>query len=328
MKSANFLKKAIPTTAIILTLVVGVGCNARNKSAYYSTSKMDMISKYLSSGYLYDIDQIGQEDIADSIYGSYVSGLENSATYYLGVNEFKQAEASKEGNYLGVGLKMTWESDGRSILITEVIPDSPADKANLNAGDHVLAIDGIEVVSANEKEVLDKIAYTGDQTIEYKVKKDGTDIEEIIELKAEKVLLDDLKYEVKDQTGYIKIESIRNGTSTHLEKVVNELNAKKVKGIILDLRQLYTNNIEEVSQICDLFLDEGIAFKLKHGKDELKGYKMTEGKYEQEMVMLTDRYTRGGTEVLVSALKDVAMQMGTDTYGLAYVSEQIGRAHV
>ena len=104
---------------------------------------------------------------------------------------------------------------------------------------------------------------------------------------------------------------------------MKELDEKQVKGIILDLRELYTNNVEEVSKISDLFLDKGIAFKLKQGKEKLKSYEMTSGKYEKKVVLLTDRYTGGVTEALVSALKDVAVQMGTDTYGLAYVSELI-----
>lgn len=323
MKSTNFFKKLVPTTAILLTLMLGVGCNTGNKNAYYSKSKMEMINKYLTSGYLYDIDKVDQEQIADSIYANYVGGLENQATYYLGVDEFKQAQASKEGNYLGVGLKMTWESDGHSILITEIIPGSPAEKAMLKVGDHVVAIDGIEVVSANEKEVVDKLAYTGEESIAYTVKRSNSNQEEIVELKAELVLLDDLNYEIKDQVGYIKLESIRNGTSAHLETIMKELDEKQVKGIILDLRELYTNNVKEVSKVSDLFLDKGIAFKLKQGKEELKSFEMTSGKYEKKVVVLTDRYTRGATEALVSALKDVAVQMGTDTYGLAYVSELI-----
>ena len=323
MKSTNYCKKIVPTTAILLTLMLGVGCNNENKNAYYSKSKMEVINKYLTSRYLYDVDSVDQEQIADSIYANYVGGLENQATYYLGVDEFKQAEAAEEGNYLGVGLKMTWESDGHSILITEIIPGSSAEKANLQVGDHIVAIDGIEVVSVNRKQVVDKLEYTGEKEITYKVKKKDGGQEEIVALKAELVLLDDLSYEIKDQVGYIKLESIRNGTSTHLETIMKELDEKQVKGIILDLRELYTNNVEEVSKISDLFLDKGIAFKLKQGKEKLKSYEMTSGKYEKKVVLLTDRYTGGVTEALVSALKDVAVQMGTDTYGLAYVSELI-----
>ena len=304
-------------------VVLGVGCSSRNSSPYYSSSKLEIINKYLSSGYLYDIDEISEEEITDSIYTNYVSGLENSATYYLGTDEFKQAEATNEGNYLGVGLMMTWEADGRSILITEVIPKSPAAKAGLKAGDHIIAIDGIEVVGANQKEVLDKLAYTGEQSISYKIKRSTDEKEEIVNLAAALVELDDLEYEMIDQVGYIKLDSIRNGTSEHLGQVIKELEAQKVKGIILDVRELYTNNVDEVSKICDLFLDEGIAFKLKHGKSDIQGFEMSSGKYDQKVVLLTDRYTRGGAEAFVSAMQDVAVQMGTDTYGLAYVSELV-----
>ncbi len=323
MKPANLLKKVILITASLGMITLVVGCSSKSSSAYYSTSKLEMINKYLSSGYLYDIDEISEEEITDSIYTSYVSGLENSATYYLGTDEFKQAEATSQGNYLGVGLMMTWEADGRSVLITDVIPESPAAKAGLKAGDHIIAIDGIEVVGANQKEVLDKLAYTGEQSISYKIKRSADEKEEIINLTVALVPLDDLEYEMINQVGYIKLESIRNGTSEHLDQVIKEFEAQKIKGIILDVRELYTNNVDEVSKMCDLFLDEGIAFKLKHGKSDIQGFEMSSGKYDQKVVLLTDRYTRGGAEAFVSAMQDVAIQMGTDTYGLAYVSELV-----
>lgn len=323
MKLKNLSKKAIIIIASCSIIVLGMGCHSKTSSTYYSTSKLDMIKKYLSSGYLYDINETSEEDIVESIYTSYVNELGNSATYYLSADEFNQAKASNEGNYVGVGLKMTWETDGRSLLVTDVIPNSSADKAGLKVGDHILAIDDIEVVSANEKEVLEKISYTGADPITYKIKKTEDDKEEAVSLTATLVALEDLSYEILSQVGYIKLESIRDGTSEHLEKVLEELEAKKVKGIILDVRELYTNNITEVAKVCDLFLEEGTAFKLKHGENDIQSFDMTLGKYEQKVVVLTDRSTRGGAEAFVSALKGIAYQMGTDTYGLVYVSELI-----
>ena len=81
MKPANLLKKVILITASLGVITLVVGCSSKSSSAYYSTSKLEMINKYLSSGYLYDIDEISEEEIIHSIYTSYVSGLENSATY-------------------------------------------------------------------------------------------------------------------------------------------------------------------------------------------------------------------------------------------------------
>lgn len=323
MKRTNLSKKVIIIIASFSIIIVGIGCRSKGSSAYYSISKLEMIKKYLSSGYLYDMNEISDEEVADSIYANYVAGLKNPATYYLGVDEFNQAKASSEGNYVGVGLEMTWEADGRSILIADIIPNSSAQHAGLEVGDHIIAIDDIEVVSANQKEVLEKLSYTGEKPVTYKVKKASDGKEEVINLTATLVPLDDLSYEIMNQVGYIKIESIRNGTSEHLEKVLKELETKEVKGIILDVRELYTNNIAEVGKVCDLFLSEGTAFKLKHGDNEMQSFEMTVDKYDQKVVLLTDRYTRGGAEALVSALEDVAFQMGTDTGGLAYVSELV-----
>ncbi len=50
--------------------------------------------------------------------------------------------------YLGVQIRL--KADGRGILITEVMADSPAAKAGLKADDVILKIDGTEPTSLKE----------------------------------------------------------------------------------------------------------------------------------------------------------------------------------
>ena len=135
---------------IILAVVVS-GCSSIANRKLYSASKLDNINKYLNVGYFYGLEDTNEEDIANSIYTSFVSELGNAATYYLQESAFQERQVAEGGNYWGLGLSFTWEGDGDAILIVEVIPNSPADIAGIQPGEHVVAIEGVKAIGANEE---------------------------------------------------------------------------------------------------------------------------------------------------------------------------------
>ena len=94
---------------------------------------------------------------------------------------------------------------------------------------------------------------------------------------------------------------------------------KACKGIILDVRDLYSNNLEEISKICDLFLDEGVAFKVKGKEDKMTVYTMTSGANDKQLCLIVNNSTKAGVEALVLGLKDRSQIVGNDTKGLQYI---------
>ncbi len=300
-------------------MMLTIGCSQIGESKYYSQSKLQGLELLLKQGYLYDVE-LEKDQIADSIYKGYVGEIGNAATYYLDAEAFKQAKISNEGNYFGVGLRMIWENEGHSILVTDVIPNSSAEEANIKAGDHIIRIDDIEVIEANQEELLKKINASGQQAVSYTIK--GSDNQErTVLLAAEEIELNDFSYELIEDILYIDVDNVKTGMSQSLQDVLNKY--EKAKGIILDVRGIYTNNVEEISKLADLFLDEGTAFKVENKAKAMTDFLMKEGADRRPLVLLTDNETIGVTEALVNALSDRAVQVGSDTRGLAYVSEMI-----
>ena len=93
--------------------------------------------------------------------------------------------------------------------------------------------------------------------------------------------------------------------------------------LFLDVRDLNTDKIEEVSKISDLFLGEGIAFKLQSKKDGMITFETQKDYYSMDMIIITNRDTKGGVEALVLALQDRAIQLGGNTGGDAYIKSLV-----
>lgn len=302
---------------MVCILVFGAAIIFINKreviNAYFSTVKLQFLTSYTSAHYLYDFEE---QTSIDGIYSGYLEGLDNNVTYYLNKDDLKAARAQMRGNYYGTGLKLMWSVDGHSITVTHVIKNSLAEREGIQVGDKITKVDGIKVLPSNEYAITMKAFSNASEPIQFTIE-NGDDITEV-NLIPEEVSLEDVTLELIDKVMYIKLNTIKEGTSVRLKEMMDEVATSLYKGILLDLRGLITDNLEEVCQISDLFLQNGIAFKEASKDEHIRIFTTEDGAYDTDMAILMNSTTLGGAEALVLALKDRATLYGSDTGGLLY----------
>ncbi len=288
-------------------------------NAYFSTVKLQFITNYTSKHYLYDFEeQTGLE----GIYFGYLEGLDNSVTYYLNEDDLKAARAQMKGNYYGTGLKLMWNLDGHSMIVTDVIKNSPADREDIQIGSRITEIDGIKILPSNEEEIIIKAFSNASTPIKFTIE-NGNEMTEVY-LTPEEVILEDVMIELINEVMYVKLNTIKENTSLHLKEMIDGVSTNLYEGIILDVRGLATDHLEEVCKISDLFLESDIAFKEKSKDDHMTTYVTEDGAYEARMAILMNSTTQAGAEALVLALKDRATLYGSDTKGLLYIRKIVG----
>lgn len=302
---------------IILATVFLIGSRKELFNDFFSAVKLKYLNSYLQNNYLYKIDE---EKGIEGVYRGYLQSTENQLTYYLDADEFKGAQVEEEGHYFGTGIKMMWHLDGQSFIITDIIKESPADKAGIQVGDEIVQINGIQALKANVQQ-LTQIAFSNQiKPIEYVLKR--ADKEGKVSLTPERVTLQDIEDQVLENVMYIKCHTIQTGTSTKIRELIKKAEVNGLEGIILDVRDLYTNNIEEIKAICDLFLEKGTAFKVK-SKKEIIAYTVDEEATQLPLCLVTNTGTAAGAEALVLALKERSIQVGSNTAGLSYTRQLV-----
>lgn len=309
------LKKIYIGVGIVLIAVCVMGLNKKELfNDYFIKEKLQYLSNYLSKNYLYEFDE---EKGLEAIYSGYVGGAENSVTYYLDPYDYHQAVINDAGDYYGCGIVMMWNMDGQSLIVTEVIKDSPADRAGVKVGDKITKVNDIPVLLSNSSQLIETAFSTQPVDRRFLVTHEGKE-EEVI-LKPEEVTLVDIKPQMMGEVLYIKLASIKSGTSERVNRLLEEEAYTKAKGIILDIRNLTTNNIEEIGKLCDLFQNEGIAFKVRTKKENMTDYTMTEGTSDKKLCLIVNTATRSGGEALALGLMDRATIIGSETGGLNYL---------
>ena len=125
--------------------------------------KLGYIEEIVNSGFLYDIDE---DDLADGVYAGLMAGLQDPYSRYYTAEQYEEETTVSEGNYSGVGIVMTMNTDG-TVDITRVYEGSPAERAGVLAGDVITEIDGLPVKGLTLSDVAGMIRNSG---------KDSTDI--------------------------------------------------------------------------------------------------------------------------------------------------------
>ncbi|MBE6022468.1 MAG: PDZ domain-containing protein [Cellulosilyticum sp.] len=286
-------------------------------NGYFSSSKLRFLMKYINEEYFYVADENAAKD---GIYEGYLKALGNSGTYYLDHNALGEAIIEEQGNRFGIGIQFVWSPDERYLIVEHVLEDSPAARAGIQIGDCITKINEVQTLPIYYDELMALLNHSVSGPIQYEIKRNEAFFQ--IELEPEEIVLDDIKEEMIEDVLYIRLQSIKQGTSMHLESIL-QVYENQCKGVILDIRALRTDYVEEVKKISDLFLDEDIAFKVETKSNEVITYETAEGSYNMPLILLTNAGTRSGAEALALALQDRAEILGGNTGGEAYIKKII-----
>nr|WP_302599847.1 S41 family peptidase [uncultured Cellulosilyticum sp.] len=311
---------------VIAVGLVGVlaGCNLIQGSQGATFTKLKFLSRQVSKLYLGDLDQ---KELNEGVFTGYVDGLENPVSTYLDETAYKQHLAYEEGKTIGTGLTYSWGLDGNHLVITEVVPNSPADKMGVKVGDQIVKVDDIKVIYSNESalaKALGEAEEGSSNTYVIRKKTDSTTAkpeEKTIKIKKELIEKPSLKVDTINNIGYLKLQNIKTGTSEEVDKALADFGNKKINKVVLDIRDLYSNNLDETLKICDLLMDKALAFKIENKEGKMQEYYTADGKTDEKVVILMNNSTAGMIEALPAAVKGEIPLVGTHSAGSGYLSE-------
>lgn len=228
---------------------------------------------------------------------------------YLSEEEYKKTINSSNGEILGIGIEIESTADGMKIL--DLISNSPAGKAGLKIGDLITHINGEPVRNINETDVSSKLTGSLGKKVSLKINRIGE--KKKIELSIALVRLDEISTLMDNNILLIKVPYISEKTVGNLRTLLTKKKkySKKniIKGLILDMRDNLGGSLEQAIKISDMFLKNKVIVKISQKKSETdqnvfsNGVDLAEG---LPMVVLINRRTASGAEIIAAALKDNA----------------------
>lgn len=312
----------------VVFLIIVLGYNIRLRSqAKKAASLLDMNSivklntlSYLLDEYYYE--DVSVEDERNGMFKGLIRSTGDPYGDYYTEEDLLKFQQDYDGVFGGIGATVTYDSTAGYCYVVEVVPDSPAAKADVRPGDYFMTVAGVNAHEKSSSELVEIIRGDVGTDVDISFMRDGKQIDltltrdliETLQVTYEKVEDEDI--------AYISVSGFDAVTPKQFKDALNEAESDGVKGVIFDLRGNPGGNVAAVVEMLGELCPKGIVVYTedKHGnrQDFLSEGNNT---YNYPTVVLVDRSSASCSEIFAGALKDlnIATLMGTKTYGKGIV---------
>ena len=253
---------------------------------------------------------------------SMLESLNDPYSKYMNKQEYADQNTSINSKITGIGVNISTESG--KIQIINVMEGTPAQNANLQNGDVILAIDGKDVNGLPLADVANLVRGPENSVVELTILRGKDKFNKKITRKEIKIKT--VKSSMDKNIGYIQIMTFI-GTTTPNEFLEAVEKTQKAEGLILDLRGNTGGLLPNAIFIANLFIPEGnlVSIVGRNGEKYDIEAQNTEFNIKKPMIVLVDGASASASEILSGALKDykVAKLLGTKTYGKGMVQKII-----
>lgn len=228
--------------------------------------------------------------------------------------------SEKERAQGGVGISMMRAQDGA--IITECFEGSPAWKEGVLPGDHLTAVDSTTIKGVSPVETVKLLRGDIGTPVTLTIKREGSP--DLLKFTLTRAIItrQNVRHRLLDaHYAYVRIMDLEEGTAFDLDYEMEQVrreSGKSINGVILDLRGNGGGLFSEAIEVSRRFIGSGLIASME-GRISAQNTKFFAGSqvlYPYPMVVLVDKETAMGAELIAGALQDhhVATVVGTPTY--------------
>lgn len=327
----------------------------RIKSALLSLKLADKsledASKTLLKRYRNQLDrtkQVNSEDVFQS-YANALTAQYDPHTQYFSPRRSENFQINMSLSLEGIGAVL--QSENEFTKIVRLVPAGPAEKTGqLKPADLIVGVgqgdDGEieDVVGWRLDDVVQKIRGPKDSVVRLQVRASDADdaplrIVRIIrnkvkleEQSAQKRVLD-IEHQgrtfklgvIEIPTFYIDFAALQRGdenyksTTRDVEKLIHELEAEGIHGLIIDLRDNGGGSLREANELVGLFISRGPTVQIRdqQGYIRVLGDRNPKVAYSGPLAVMVNRLSASASEIFAGAMQDYqrAIVIGGQTFG-------------
>ncbi|MEK7521866.1 MAG: S41 family peptidase [Patescibacteria group bacterium] len=280
----------------------------------------------------YDKSKINETEMVLGAIKGMVSSIGDPYTSFLPPEEQKRTQEDLSGEFEGVGIEIGFR--GSRLAVIAPLEGSPADRAGIKAGDYIIGI------KDEKKEVeTGTVGMSLIDAVESIRGKAGTNVTLILTREGEEKPLElevtRAKIEVPSvvltfqstsvgEVAVLQLKRFGGNTKPEWDRAISQVQSKKPKGIVLDLRNNPGGYLPTSVDILSDFLDSGVAVIQQSG--DTKRELSVSGRPRipnTKMVVLVNAGSASASEIVAGALKDRnrAQIVGQKTFGKGTIQE-------
>jgi len=235
--------------------------------------------------------------------------------------DYEQLRVQTEGEYGGLGIQI----DIRDGWVTVIAPlrDTPAERAGLQAGDRIVEVDGESTRGWSVDEAVDRLRGPKGKPVSLRVVRSGVDEPIPFRIVRDEIRVPSvaLAYMIEDGIGYVALSVFSETSTRDLKAAIDDLRAKGMKRLVLDLRNNPGGLLDQGVSVSDLFLEEGKVVVETRSRIPAQNQKFRATGADEypgmPIVVLVDEGSASASEIVAGALQDHdrAVVLGRTTFG-------------
>ncbi|MEN3975699.1 S41 family peptidase [Emcibacter sp. SYSU 3D8] len=266
------------------------------------------------------VEEVDDKNMIESAINGMLTSLDPHSSY-MNAESFEDMQVQTKGEFGGLGIEVTMENG--LVKVISPIDGTPADKAGVQAGDYITALDGEQVMGLTLSEAVDKMRGAPGAKIVVSIARRGEQAQFDLEIIRDIIKIKSVKSRVEGDSGYIRISSFNEQTEPGLKKALGEIKKElgpKLNGLVLDLRNNPGGLLDQAVAVGDAFLDHGEVVQTR-GRDaqDVQRYHAHRGDSLNglPMIVLINGGSASASEIVAGALQDYhrAIIVGTKSFG-------------
>jgi carboxyl-terminal processing protease len=271
------------------------------------------------------VEEVEDKVLLENAIRGLLSGLDPHSAY-LDKKAFTDLREGTSGEFGGLGIVVGMEEG--FVKVISPIDDTPAAKAGVKSGDMIIRLDDKNVKGMSLEDAVSIMRGKPKTDILLTIVREGADKPLKIKITRAIIKVQSVRSKTLEKGfGYIRVSAFQERTGSDLRKAISKLkraNNKKLKGLVLDLRNNPGGLLTAAVEVSDAFLESGVVVSIK-GRDKsntmthsAKGMDLIS---EAPIVVLINGGSASASEIVAGALQDHkrAIVMGTQSFGKASV---------
>jgi len=316
---------------IVISMVTGVALGITAYRAWLdqgsSRPHAEAFDEVLSHVHANYVDEVGKEELVVNALKGMLGELDDHSLF-LDSSDYQDLQSDTSGQFGGIGIELGLEDDYFTVIAP--MDATPAQRAGLQAGDRLLAVDGEPLKGRTLIDVVHLLRGEPGTAVDLRIEREGdTD-----ELSLERAVIEVASVAgrlLEPGYGYIRISQFQVGTSPAFDATLDDLREQSdgsLRGLVVDLRNNPGGVLQASVAVADTLLNEGLIVYTQGRQPSTRHtFRASAGDAAENaaVAVLINGGSASAAEIVAGALQDHgrAIIIGSRSYGKGSVQSVV-----
>lgn len=244
-------------------------------------------------------------------------------TVFLTPKEFAGLNEDLDGgDFGGTGIVIQVDDQSKQILVENVVPNGPADKAGIQQDDVITTIDGSPTKGLTVQQASSKLRGKEGTNVTLGITREGTTVTPITITRAKIHQLSVYEKMLPGKIGYVDVTVFGRDTGSELDTALDRLQQEGARALVLDLRDNGGGYLEAAVAVSSKFIPSGPIVSVESRASNITTLEADNTAISPvPLAVLVNGYTASASEITSGAIQDsgVGTIVGTKTFGKGVV---------